>query len=159
MPAFIGEISRPAKPFKPKPEVVHTLRQPLQLSFRDGKSPRTDLRIKEMPHCPQSVSQAALQTIGKILDAPKQLLFGLADNFRCSAWSWRPPVCNEVCDRKVDFMADSCDHRLLRPDDGAGHPLFVERPEVFHRAAATRNQDHVNVRVPAEIVDAFHDLQ
>ena len=71
MPAFLNEISRPAKPFKPKPEVVHTLRQPLQLSFRDGKSSRTDLRIQEVPHCPQSVSQAALQTIGKILDAPQ----------------------------------------------------------------------------------------
>ena len=56
-------------------------------------------------------------------------------------------------------MADCGNDRLVRTHDRARDALFVERPQVFHGAAAARDDDHVDIGVAAEIVNALHDLK
>ena len=53
-------------------------------------------------------------------------------------------VGGQVGEGHVDLVADGRDHRQPRSDDGADDDFFIERPEVFHAAAAASDDDHVD---------------
>ncbi len=42
-------------------------------------------------------------------------------------------------------MAHRRYHRLARPEDGPCDHLFIERPQVLQRSAATPDNDHIDV--------------
>src|SRR4051812_17661406 len=54
-----------------------------------------------------------------------------------------PIVGDEVGDAGVDLVADAGDPGDLRPPDRAGDDFLVKAPEVFERAAAANEQEHV----------------
>ena len=56
-----------------------------------------------------------------------------------------PQVGDEVGDREVGLVADAGDDGHARGHDGARDGLLVERPQVFDAAAASRDDDHVDV--------------
>ncbi len=55
----------------------------------------------------------------------------------------RPAVGNEVDEGGVGLVAHGADQRDRAGRDRAGQGLVVERPEVLHRAAAARHDQHV----------------
>src|SRR5262249_44729677 len=70
----------------------------------------------------------------------------------------RSKIGDKVADGEVHFVTNCGDHRLFRPDDGTRDAFFIEWPQVFHRPATTRDDDDIDIRRPAEVIDAFHHL-
>ena len=66
----------------------------------------------------------------------------------------RPLVGNEIGDREIGFVADAADDRDRAGGDRARHAFVVERPQVFERAAAAREDQHVTLRARAARVAA-----
>ena len=61
-------------------------------------------------------------------------------------------------DREVGFVADAGNHRHRRGDDRARQHLFVERPQVFERSAAARDDDHVDGLDARDLADRVRDF-
>src|SRR6266481_1998246 len=53
-------------------------------------------------------------------------------------------VGDEIGDGEIGFVADSGDYRNFGGEDGAGDFFFVEGPEIFEGAAATREDQYVH---------------
>ena len=56
----------------------------------------------------------------------------------------RAQVGHEVRDREIGFVADAGNDRHRRCGDRAGQHFFVERPQIFERAAAARDDHDVD---------------
>ncbi len=69
------------------------------------------------------------------------------DQFGRGARRRRAQIGDEIRDREIDFVADRAHDRNRRMENGAGHDLFVELPQVFDAAAAARH-DHEIERLP-----------
>ena len=65
------------------------------------------------------------------------------------SWGRRPQISCEVGDSEICLVTHATDHWCLRGNNGARHPLVIERPQIFERAAASRHDHDIN------IVDAF----
>lgn len=70
----------------------------------------------------------------------------------------RAHVGGEVGQAEVGLVADGRNHRHLRRGDGARQPLVVERPQVFQRAAAAGEDDHVVTLRGLGALQHRHDL-
>ncbi len=55
----------------------------------------------------------------------------------------RAHVGDEIGDREIDFVTDTGHDRNLAIEDGARDHFFVERPQVFERATAASNDQHI----------------
>ena len=67
-------------------------------------------------------------------------------------------VGNEIGDGEVGFVADARNDGDGAGGDGPGHFFFVERPEIFERATATREDQHVDYLLTVEVFDGANDL-
>ena len=77
------------------------------------------------------------------------------DEFGCGGRRGSAKVGYEVGDGEVGLVADGGDDGELRRGDGAGEGLVVEAGEVFHGAAASRDDDGVDkFRMRVEPADA-----
>ena len=63
----------------------------------------------------------------------------------------RAQIGDEIADRDIGFVADGGNQRDLRGRDGARDTFFVERPQIFERTAAARDDDDVRPSAIAEI--------
>ena len=64
-------------------------------------------------------------------------------NFRGGGRCRRAQVGGEIGDGEIDFVADRADHGDRARADRARHGFVVERPQVFERAAAAREQERI----------------
>ena len=71
----------------------------------------------------------------------------------------RAHVGDEVGDGDVDFVADAGHRRNAAGGDRARHAFVVEAPEVFERAAAARDDQHVAFVAPRRGLDRAHDFR
>jgi hypothetical protein len=71
----------------------------------------------------------------------------------------RPLIGGEVGDGEVGFVADTADHRQRTGADRPRHGLVVERPEVFHAAAAATDDQHFAVAALAGTANGVGDLR
>ena len=55
-------------------------------------------------------------------------------------------------------MADCADDRNIAPGDGTGEDLLIERPEVFHTAAAAGDDDNIDIPGAVEKIHSGSDL-
>ena len=55
-------------------------------------------------------------------------------------------------------MADARDHGYRRSDDGAGQLLIIEGPEIFHRATAAHQQQHVDLSTLHRLAKGLQQL-
>src|SRR6266850_1905262 len=53
-------------------------------------------------------------------------------------------VGNEIGNGEIGFVADAGDHGNFGSEDGARDDFFVEGPQIFHRAAAAGEDEHVH---------------
>ena len=106
--------------------------------------------------------EAAVDDFGKILGgfdnetAADDEAFG--DQFGGGAGGSGAEIGHKVADGKVDFVSDGGDDGEGGMEDSAGDAFFVEGPEVFEAAAASREEDKVKtiVRVgAAPVVEQF----
>src|SRR5439155_7025696 len=51
---------------------------------------------------------------------------------------------DKIGDGEISFVADPGDHGDFGSEDSAGDDFFVESPQIFHGAAAAREDEHVN---------------
>ena len=63
----------------------------------------------------------------------------------------RSLIGNEVAQRRICFMADSCDNRNFAERYGPHDRFKVERPKIFQRTSATGEQYHIRSRTAAGI--------
>src|SRR6266566_2892466 len=112
-----------------------------------------------MPPFDDSRSDDSLETPFQLLHPLRDLFLGLDDDLRRGAWRRGPQVRYKIADRKVHFMPDRRNDRLPGSNDRTRDPLFVEGPQILHRAAATRDDDHVNIGRAAQVIDTLHDLK
>ena len=68
----------------------------------------------------------------------------LHDKFGCGGRCGGAHVGHEIRDGEVAFMADARDRGNFRVGNGAGDHFFVEGPQIFERAAAARENQHIH---------------
>ncbi|EXI84391.1 MAG: hypothetical protein AW11_03867 [Candidatus Accumulibacter regalis] len=71
----------------------------------------------------------------------------------------RTLIGGEVSEGEIGFVADSADHRQRAGADRPRHALVIERPEVFHAAAATTDDQHVAVAALAGAANGVGNLR
>src|SRR3989454_8304837 len=69
--------------------------------------------------------------------------------------SWRADIGDEVCDGEIGLVTDAGDDGHAAGVDGAGDDFFVEWPQLFDGAAATSENDDVDVDEPVQLPDGF----
>ena len=67
-------------------------------------------------------------------------------------------VGDEIGDSEISFMADAGDNRNRAGRHGPSDAFLVEGPEVFQRAAAARQDEHVGQLLAVEIFDGVDDF-
>src|SRR5580704_1086994 len=70
----------------------------------------------------------------------------------------RADIGYEIRDREIRLMANSGNYRDRTCDNRASYSLFVEGPQVFDRAAAANEQNHIRSLLPAEVAECFDNL-
>src|SRR5215813_660817 len=109
-------------------------------------------RAAETTACTEFVNAAAQnenaiahlfdKRFAKIVDVLIEFAAGLHDEFRGSGGSGRANVRDKIGDGEIGFVADTGDDGNFRIENGTSDDLFVEGPEILHRAAAAgENQD------------------
>ena len=73
-----------------------------------------------------------------------EFLARLDHDFGCGGRRGRAQIRDKIGDGEIGFVADACDHRNFRSENRAGDNFFVERPQIFQRAAAAREDQHVH---------------
>ena len=69
----------------------------------------------------------------------------------------RAQVRHEIRDSEVGLVSDRRDHGHRASGDGARDCLLVEGPQVFHRTAATSQNDHVDIGNPTQPLECQDD--
>src|ERR1700689_1870027 len=64
------------------------------------------------------------------------------DNFRGGRGCGSADVRDKIRDGEIALVAYAGDHRNLRYDYGARHDFFIERPQIFERPAASRENNY-----------------
>ncbi len=91
-------------------------------------------------------------------DVALEFLARAQDDLGRGRRSGRAHVRDEIGDREVGFVAHAGDHGNRRRGDGPRDDFFVERPQVFERAAAARDDEHVRKFHAVEIAHGRGDL-
>ena len=136
-----GKSLSPDRTLKAKPEIVHSLRESLQLASATA-NPRDPTLESRKCRIVLRRYRRCLAGDSKSPEPGETTLPWIGDD-SVAALEWRPPICTQSSAiAEVHFVADGRDDRFLRPHNGAD-PLLVERPQVFHGAAAASHDDHV----------------
>ena len=88
---------------------------------------------------PLQLGQSRLQAI----DSAHQLVLVGGDRFRRYRGCRGAQIGGEIGDGEIDFVADAADDRQLAVGDHPCQLLVVEAPQVFQRAAAANQQQHI----------------
>src|SRR5207253_2626871 len=65
---------------------------------------------------------------------------------------------NKIGDSEIGFVADAGDDRDFGSEDGARDDFFVEGPQIFHGAAAAREDEHVDEFPSIEKLQGLNDF-
>ena len=91
--------------------------------------------------------QLRAQLLRQTLFVAAQLLqpVGLirAHQFGCSGGRGGALIGDKIGNGEIDLMADAADDRQLAGRNRARHDFLVERPQIFQRAAAATDDQHV----------------
>lgn len=70
----------------------------------------------------------------------------------------RAQIRRQIAKRHIGFMADSGNNRLFAHRNRADDALFIERPQILHRAAAARHNDDAHMFQPLKQMNGFNHL-
>src|SRR2546427_8363354 len=82
----------------------------------------------------------------------------LNDKLGGGGWRRGANVGDKIGDGEIGFMADTGDHGNFGSEDSTGDDFFVERPQIFHGAAATREDQHVDEFPFIKKLERFDDF-
>src|SRR5260221_10395378 len=82
----------------------------------------------------------------------------LDDELRRRGWRGSADIGDKISDGEVGFVADAGNYRNGGRGDGARYGFFVEGPQVFHGAAATREEEHIHEFLLVEKLQCFDDF-
>src|SRR5579862_1887546 len=91
-------------------------------------------------------------------NVPLEFLARTHDQLRCGGRRGRAQVRDKIGNREIGFVPDTCDHRSFGSDNRARDYLLVERPQIFERASATRNDEYVGKFRASEIIYSGSDF-
>src|SRR5579862_4030026 len=91
-------------------------------------------------------------------DMPLEFLTRTHDQLCCGGRRGRAQVRNKIGNREIGFMADAGDHGSFRSHNRAGNYFLIERPQIFERASATRNDEYVGKFRASEIIYSGSDF-
>src|SRR6266566_1795311 len=93
-----------------------------------------------------AVQQLAAQRARATIDLALEI-YDIRDNqFGGSARGRRAQICDKVANGKIDFVTDSRDDWHGGVEYRASDDLFIELPQIFNAATATRDHDEIDRR-------------
>ena len=91
----------------------------------------------------EEVVHRHFQTLLAVLKLTQQFQLVAAHHFRCCGRRWRTQIRHKIRDGDVRFMPDGTHHRDNAGKDRPRHTFVVKAPQVFQRAAATSDDQHI----------------
>src|SRR5205085_2980890 len=82
----------------------------------------------------------------------------LHDEFGSGGRCGSAHIGDEVGDGEIGFVADARDNRNLRIEDGSGDDFFIKDPQIFERAAAANEHQHVDELFGIEELQRLDDF-
>ncbi len=107
----------------------------------------------------QRASHGAGETLFELRERLEPGLFVGHGGQRRGRGCGRAQVGDEVGDGHVDFVTDARHRRHAAGGDRARHALVIEAPEIFERAAAARDDEHVAFIAARRRFDGPHDFR
>ena len=91
-------------------------------------------------------------------NVPLEFVAGAHHDFGGGRGRRRAQVGDEIGDGEIGFVADAGDDGNYGFGNRAGHRLFVESPQIFERASAAGQNQHVDSFDAVEIPQGLHDF-
>src|SRR5262249_9643120 len=91
-----------------------------------------------------AIAELVAEGLLQVSDVSIEFAARLNDKFRGSGRSGRADVRNKISDGEIGFVADAGNDRNFALENRACNDFFVEGPKIFHRTAATSEDQNVN---------------
>ena len=130
----------PAARCPARSQLVRQLPVAAQQIFQAAKSDVRCQFLQMVPRLQQNVAHPPRNSVLQVGQVPLKFLSRLHDDFRGGRGRGRAHVRHKIGNREIGFVAHAADDRDGAGGNRARHRFLVERPQIFERSAAARQQ-------------------
>src|SRR6267154_2264341 len=125
---------------------------------RSAKAATAGKFVNAAAELQQAVAHQAGERFLQVGDVLVKFAASLHHDLGGSGRSGGANVGDEIGDGEIGFVADAGNYRNFGGEDGARHLFFVEGPQIFERAAAAREDQHIDHSLAIEELHGAHDF-